>query len=74
MTYTFMLDETEDNFQYRYGLGSQTAILDDEILEQNPEFKKQLDIFATTLCKQFNLIGVRIHGIEFSTIRAKELK
>ncbi len=61
----------EDEKGYRYGIHEELAILDEEQLNNNPEFKKQIEAFAKELCKQHGLKGITLHGISFSTIRGQ---
>ena len=69
MSVLFVLNENKEGLVEHFGIGSNTAELTEELLNENPEFKKQMQVFCDELCRQHGLDAVRVHGIDFSTVR-----
>ena len=69
MSVLFVLNENKEGLVERFGIGSNTAELTEELLNENPEFKKQMQAFCNQLCEQIGVDAVTIHGVDFSTVR-----
>ena len=65
----FTLNENKEKFVETFGIGSHIAEFSQEMMDENPEFKKQLQIFCDQLCKELGIDAVKVHGISFSTVK-----